>query len=330
MSTLDQAFIRAYQANTARKQAAVPTTPLQAATPTAGATPARRYFVDAPHPAEYGSHYHDGVPAAPADATATSQIERLSTPIASMNSAALLNSAPATAANETQPGPILRAAYETQRFAWPRTMEVLIASAGQEFAEFAAELEHRSSEGRKSLLVTGAERGAGRSLVALALARLAANRNLKTVVVDLDLKSPSLGELLGVRPELGWEDAAAERLPVADVMIESHDDRLTLLPLRNGLANPRALASNHFLAEALAELREQFDCLILDAGPLADDGATIELATALGGHAIDDGLVIRDRRRTTAQQVHDVGRRLAALGIRRWDLAENFTELQGY
>jgi Mrp family chromosome partitioning ATPase len=191
-------------------------------------------------------------------------------------------------------------------------------------------LERRSGEGRKTLLVTGAERGEGRSLVALALARLAANRNLRTVVVDLDLSQPALAELLGLRPELGWDDACSERLSLAETLIESHDDRLTLLPLRCGLENPRALAGNRFLNDALTELREHFDCIVLDAGPLLDDAATVDLATALGGHALDDGLVIRDRRRTTPQQVHEVGRRLAVLGIQRWDLAENFSEIQGY
>lgn len=325
MSTLDQAFIRAYQANSARKSAAKPQSPApqpapQAATPS-GVT-ARRYFVDAAHPAEFGTHYRDGAKIAE-PTVAESEMEQLSSRIAEVNAAA-------TTELEAPAGTTLRAAYETHRFAWPRKLEVLIAAAGGEFAEFATELEQRSREGRKTLLVTGVERGAGRSLIALSLARLLANRNLRTVIVDLDLKQPGLNELLGLRPELGWEDAAAERLPVADVLVESHDDRLTLLPLRNGLANPRALASNSFLSDALVQLREHFDCILLDAGPLHDDGATIELATALGGHALDDGLVVRDRRRTTPQQVHDVGRRLAALGIRRWDLAENFTELQGY
>lgn len=321
MSTLDQAFIRAYQANSARKQSAAPSTASQGPAPAVAST-ARRYFVDTAHPAEYGSHYGDAATANHSAPAATAEIELLSSRIAEVNAAATATATPVE--------PALRAAYETHRFGWPRKLEVLIAAAGGEFAEFAAELEQRSRDDRKTLLVTGAERGSGRSLVALALARLTANRNLRTVVIDLDLKSPNLGELLGLRPELGWDDAAAERLPVTDVLIESHDDRLTLLPLRNGLANPRALAGNRFLADTLTQLRDHFDCLILDAGPLDDDAATIDLATALGGHTLDDGLVIRDRRRTTPQQVHDVGRRLAALGITRWDLAENFTEIQGY
>jgi Mrp family chromosome partitioning ATPase len=329
MSTLDQAFIRAYQANSSRKQAAAPAAAAPTATPQPAAshtaTPsgvtARRYFVDSAHPTEYSAHYGDAAAAPPATST-ESEIELLSSRIAEVNAAA-------TTIEEPVATP-LRAAYETHRFAWPRKLEVLIAAAGGEFAEFATELEQRCHEGRKTLLVTGAERGAGRSLIALSLARLAANRNLRTVIVDLDIKQPGLNELLGLRPELGWEDAAAERLPVSDVLVESHDDRLTLMPLRNGLANPRALAGNSFLSAAISELREHFDCILLDAAPLHDDSATIELATALGGHSLDDGLVVRDRRRTTPQQVHDVGRRLAALGIRRWDVAENFTELQGY
>jgi Mrp family chromosome partitioning ATPase len=164
----------------------------------------------------------------------------------------------------------------------------------------------------------------------LALARLAANRGLRTVVVDLDLASPQLAQQLGLRPELGWDDVQAERLKIDEALIESIDDRVTLLPLRNGYANPRALAGTGFLRDAVERLRAEFDVVLLDVGPLEDDGDTIDLAAALGGAAIDDALVIRDRRRVTPQQLHDACRRAAALGVRRWDVVENFTEIQGY
>jgi Mrp family chromosome partitioning ATPase len=340
MSSLDQAFIRAYHGTTpaAPRRAAAP-----AATATAGIDTAstrqvvdrpsmqaaaaqvaprvavptqvtenrRRHYLDSAHAQSAPPHYFDD-PAADARQPAEE-----------------IAGSPAPAA-DTVAADDWRPAYETRRLAWPRNVEVLIAAAGSEFADFAREMQDRVHAGRKTLVVTGVERGEGRTTVLLALARLAVNRNLRTAVVDVDLASPQLAEQLGLRPELGWDDVYAERLPATDALIESIDDHLTVLPLRNPPADPRSLAGKAGLGDILTELRNRYDLVLLDAGPLTNDPQAIDLAAVLGGATIDDALVVRDRRRTHPKQVQAVCRRLSALGVRHWDIAENFTEIQGY
>jgi Mrp family chromosome partitioning ATPase len=354
MSTLDQAFIRAYQADAARRThvagPAVGASPTEA--PAAATQPSasreRRHYVDEPHAASFAPHYADGgAPAHTAGEPIVHQARELAARLAKLNAAAATSQESSSATNDFETGaarddglttaaqtyganaPLL-AAFETQRFQWPRKVEVLVASAGSEFAAFADELEERSRADRKTLLVTGIAREEGRTTLVLALARLAGNRGLRTVVVDLDMQGPQLAEQLGIRPELGWDDAQAERLTLDEVLVESLDDHVTLLPLRTGYANPRALAGTGFLRDAIDRLRAEFDLVLLDVGPLSDDGDTIDLAAALGGCVLDDALVVRDRRRVTPQQLHDACRRTAALGVRRWDIVENFSEIQGY
>ena len=263
--------------------------------------------------AEFAPHYSDGAATAHSEGEPiVHQARDLAARLAKLNAAAAARIEAATTAEEAETAePLAEAeayesaeaplcpAFETQRFHWPRKVEVLIAAAGGDFAAFAEELEDRSRAGRKTLLVTGTERGEGRTTLVLALARLAANRGLRTVVVDLDLHSPQVAEQLGIRPELGWDDVQAERLRIDEALIESIDDRVTLLPLRNGYANPRALAGTGFLRAATDRLRAEFDVVLLDVGPLGDDGDTIDLAAALGGCTLDDALVVRDRRRVT-------------------------------
>jgi Mrp family chromosome partitioning ATPase len=358
MSSLDQAFIRAYHGTTpaAPRRAALPVaaavggesasteavvssstqvidrprvaTSGEAATAAAPATASRvavptqvtenrrRHYLDSAHAQASPPHYFDD-PASVGEVQARQAADETA-------GASTTLSAEAVEADDWQ------AAFETRRLAWPRNVEVLIAAAGNDFAEFARELQDRVHAGRQTLIVTGVERGEGRTTVLLALARLAANRNLRTVVVDVDLASPQLAEQLGLRPELGWDDVYAERLPATDALVESVDDRLTVLPLRNPPADPRALAGKAGLGEILTEMRKHYDLILLDAGPLSDDPQAIDLAAVLGGATIDDALVVRDRRRTQPKQVQAVCRRLSALGVRHWDIAENFTEIQGY
>lgn len=349
MSTLDQAFIRAYQAGAAAPRkvsgadapvavappepvvkkphrfAAKPAAPLPAVappnvapaptaatqrTPLAQDDTALRYYVDAAHTVP-PRHLQTAIPV-------------YAEPAVSLSAAA----PPAPLDNSVQGA--FRAAFETQRFSWPRPVEVLIAAAGSEFAQFISELEERIRGGRQTLIVTGCERGEGRTILTLALGRLLANRGLRTVLVDCDVRAPQMAEALGVRPELGWDDVYAERLSVTDALIESLDDRISMLPMRNGLANPRVMAGNRTLAGIIDTLRANFDAVLLDVGPLADDPAAIDLTSAMTGARLDDALVVRDRRRTGQKEVQSVCRRLSALGIHHWDIAENFTELQGY
>lgn len=348
MSMLDQAFIRAYRVDSARKSEAArpdetPPRP-KLLGPATKASAAPRHFVDAAHETSYAPHY--GAATAPAHAVGepiVEQARRIADRLAKLN--ATTAGSDDTVVLPVEDDPLeptstaevveqheeeLVPAFETERFHWPRRAEVLIAAAGEEFAAFAEELMERRREGRNTLVVTGALRGEGRTTLVLALARLAANRGLRTVLVDADLRSPQLAEQLGLRPETGWDDVQSERLSAADALVESLDDHVALLPLRSGFANPRALAGGGFLRGAIDQLRRHYDLVLLDVGPLGDDAETIDLAAALGGCPLDDALVVRDRRRAAPKQINDVCRRVAALGIRHWDVVENFTEIQGY
>ncbi|MGC3967150.1 MAG: hypothetical protein QM775_07185 [Pirellulales bacterium] len=334
MSNLDQAFIRAYQAGpttSARPQAAAAPTTAAVAMAAPITSTGAMYAAAEPtieraplHSADATlRHYVDAAHAVPSNHLQTA------IPVYAEPAVSVAASAP-PAPLETGMNAPFQAAFETRRFAWPRAAEVLIAAAGTEFSAFVTELEERIRSGRQTLVFTGAERGEGRTTVMLALARLLANRGLRTALVDCDLKAPALAEVLGVRPEVGWDDVYAERLSVTDAMIESLEDRVTVLPMRNGLANPRVMAGNRMFAGMIDTLRSHFDAVLIDVGPLSDDPSAIDLTSALTGTRLDDALVVRDRRRTSSKDMQAVCRRLSALGIHHWDIAENFTEIQGY
>lgn len=350
MSTLDQAFIRAYQAGRSSaapqpKQepvsveppvvvAAAVAAPIEKTSqqPRSARKTRSRHFVDGAHGQAAGPHIGatQTIPPETAPFSRTAY-EPVYADAALQRERANISGAEgqaSSAADDT--APTFRAAFETERFHWPRNVEVLIAATGNEFTQFIAELEERVAAGRQTLVVTGVGRGEGRSTLVLALARLLANRNVRSVVVDVDLRQPHLAELLGIRPELGWDDVYAERLPVTDALIESLADRVTLLPMRSGFSNPRALAGNKTLAGIIDQLKQNYDAVLLDVGPLPDDQDTIDLAAALTGCKLDDALVVRDRRTTSPKDVQAVCRRLAVLGVHHCDIAENFTELQGY
>jgi Mrp family chromosome partitioning ATPase len=162
----------------------------------------------------------------------------------------------------------------------------------------------------------------------LALGRLLATRGLRVVLVDADFRHPHLARQLGLSVEQGLESVLAGEVPLADALVESLDDRLTLLPLKGLVADPRLLVGNRALVESLDALRAAFDLVIVDAGPVADDAAAVDLAASLGPAAIDDALVVRDVRRIHGGMSPAIARRLAAVGLTRWEAVETFVPLE--
>jgi receptor protein-tyrosine kinase len=192
-----------------------------------------------------------------------------------------------------------------------------------ELTQLAGELARRSREGRRVTVLTSAQRGEGRSTLLLVLARTAAACGLKVAIVDGDFRRPQLAELLGIDPPGGWEDVLSGHARLHDVMIESLEESITLLPLRAPTGHEATLGLGGECAESLTRLREQFDLVLMDIGPLESDQAAVDLAAVLHRAEIDDCLVIRDAA-TSSQSTGEIVRRLHAVGIQQWELLENF------
>lgn len=316
MSMLDQAFIKAY-----RKGVAGPAHSVSNRT-----WPAARQ-VPPVEVATYGAP-HQGVPTPHANFRAAA-VRPAPTPMAATQPPVVEPVIEPTPAATETPHESLRPAFEVPRFAWPAIVDRLISAAFTEFSGLGSLLASRHREGRKALLVSGCCEGEGRSTLALALARVASTRGLHVALVDADFSRPHLAELLGVVVQVGWEDVFGGNELIGEALVESVQERVTLLALRSTVEHPQLLAGQRRLVQSLATLRQSYDLVILDSGPLDSDAAALDLATAFAGAAIDDALVLRDAGQSTTDDLKLVGRRLAAAGIACWDLAENFADASG-
>jgi Mrp family chromosome partitioning ATPase len=226
--------------------------------------------------------------------------------------------------NTTAVAESLYPAYEVRRFVWPVLVRELIESIGGELTSLVNLLAARCREGNRSLMVSGCRRGEGRTTLVMALAQMAAANGLTTAIVDADFRHPELAELMGVEPQIGAEEVLSGGQPLADALIESVEEHITLLPLLSPVDVVGLLAGSHRLADLVRTLHQHYHLVLIDSGPLEDDRAAVDLAAALTGSPVDDALVVRDVGSNTSEQVKAVGRRLAAVGIKRWDVADNF------
>jgi capsular exopolysaccharide synthesis family protein len=163
-----------------------------------------------------------------------------------------------------------------------------------------------SQHGLKTLVVTSAAPGEGKTMTSVNLAAAYARQGIRVLLLECDLRRPSLGKYFENTKETD----------LADILYENRDWRQAIQPtkisgldvLLAGRSVPRAsefLGGNE-MKRLLEELAREYDMIILDTSPLlvAAD------ATVLG--AIVDGVLLvvratRTDRGAVEQAVHQLG-----------------------
>ena len=167
-------------------------------------------------------------------------------------------------------------AWEVDHFTWPRLCRRLIARAAEELDRLADALLAASNQGQKVLAIGGCRRGEGATTLLLCAARRLAERGIKPVLVDADLGRPRLAKRLGVQPQIGWDETTEEEgRRVDQAIVEATANNVALLPAREPPdEGSRPAGDPSRLAACLEILRNHYDLVLVDLGPLEDAGLT--------------------------------------------------------
>ncbi|MBX3744371.1 MAG: polysaccharide biosynthesis tyrosine autokinase [Verrucomicrobiae bacterium] len=135
----------------------------------------------------------------------------------------------------------------------------------------------RDDRAPRSLLVTSAIPGEGKSTVASNLARAIAFGGAKVVLIDADMRKGHLHELLGAAKEPGLTEALRNPDRLADFIQADLLPNLGFIARGKGAANPGDLLTGPKFERLLRLLREQYDYVLFDSSPIfaADDSATM-------------------------------------------------------
>ncbi len=119
-----------------------------------------------------------------------------------------------------------------------------------------------------SLLLTGAQPKEGTTAVACGLAIAMAETGATVVLVDANLRSPGVGRYLALDTSRGLADVLSGTADVPDVLQDSLDGRLTVLPSGEQPPDPGEILASPRLGATVRSLTERFDVVIVDAPPL--------------------------------------------------------------
>jgi len=120
-----------------------------------------------------------------------------------------------------------------------------------------------------SLLVTSSSPREGKSITVANLATVLAQAGKRVVVIDSDLRRPTLHAYFGVPNPHGLTTALLDhQRPVQDYLQNTRTENLKVLTSGPLPSNPAELLGSHRLAQIIEELEHHVDLVILDSPPV--------------------------------------------------------------
>ena len=121
----------------------------------------------------------------------------------------------------------------------------------------------------KVILVTSSVPGEGKTTVAINLARMAARNGQKVIVLDGDLRRPSVAGALGVGArKMGLIEAITGASPLEDCLVRDPRTGMVVLPAVSNAPNPPDLLGSAAMERFIAGLRTFYDMIVIDSAPL--------------------------------------------------------------
>ncbi len=163
----------------------------------------------------------------------------------------------------------------------------------------------------KTLLVTSAGSGEGKSTTALVLARNLAELGQRVLLIDADLRNPTLHRTIGVDNSDGLSNFLAGATPPIEAVQPGGAENLWIIPSGPLPPNPAELLAGSRMQMLLSLASERYDQVVIDGPPV------LGLADApMLAHVADGTLLMVAAGRTSRTGVRMALKRLAATRAR--------------
>ncbi|MCK4526961.1 polysaccharide biosynthesis tyrosine autokinase [candidate division WOR-3 bacterium] len=159
-----------------------------------------------------------------------------------------------------------------------------------------------------SILITGPDQGCGKSTIAINLSLSFASIGKKVLLVDSDLRKPSIGSYLGISDENGLTDLLVDPEGKASVFDFNGVDVISAGSLP---PNPSELLDSERMRGLLRKWEKAYDLLILDSPPLLSVSDSCILA-----NEVEETIVVVAYGKTRRGMIHHTAELLDRLSIK--------------
>jgi protein-tyrosine kinase len=132
-----------------------------------------------------------------------------------------------------------------------------------------------------SIAVTSPASGSGKTLTAINLAiTIARDLSHTAILVDGDLRHPSIHDYFGYQPEFGINDFLFDNAPVEQLLFHPDMDRLTVLPGRSPVSESAEMLASPKIVSLCEELSSRYPdrIVVYDVAPVLSVDDALALA----------------------------------------------------
>ena len=136
----------------------------------------------------------------------------------------------------------------------------------------------------RSLVITSALPGEGKSTIALGLATSAARLHKRVLLIDADMRSPSLHKKLNLPNERGLSTLLSSKGSVdSQEVIQSSNSAIDILTAGPIPSDSVTLLSSEWMQKLISQFEQDYDLVIIDSPPILGTVDTIQIASCCGG-----------------------------------------------
>ncbi|WP_165831798.1 polysaccharide biosynthesis tyrosine autokinase [Brachybacterium endophyticum] len=174
-----------------------------------------------------------------------------------------------------------------------------------------------------SIMVTSVAEGEGKSSVASLLAAALADSGVNVLLIDADLRRPSIAEKFGLEGDAGLTAVLTRQASFRDVVQESPTTGVQVMTAGVESPNPAELLESQTMRDLLSELSEEYDLVIIDTPPVMATADTLSVAAV----ADEVLLVVRTDGKVTRRAVLRAVDSLTFVGARLLGTVATFSKV---
>lgn len=176
----------------------------------------------------------------------------------------------------------------------------------------------------RTILVTSAGAGAGKSTTSVNLAMAIAQSGKKVLLIDADLRKPRLHKIFGIDPEDGLSSYLAGWTKSA-VLLRTTVENLSLLPAGSIPPNPSELLLSEMMGNLIESSMDQVDFIVCDSPPLQSVVDARILSQSFDGTILvaKGKQTTYDMARRALKQLQDVNAPVLGVVINALELKKN-------
>ena len=185
----------------------------------------------------------------------------------------------------------------------------------------------------KTILVTSSMSEEGKTVVAANLAVSIAYTGKKVLIIDCDLRKPTLHKKLGIYNFKGLTNVLIGEIAFEEV-IDKHNDIPTLDILTSGPIppNPSELLGSMKMEEFLSNLKNEYDIIILDSPPvgIVTDAAILSTKTEGVLLVVNSGKTETDAVKRSKELLENVNANIIGVVLNKVDMKNKAYSKYGY